>query len=69
MKKRGEIEKELSDSKSEGNLTKEKQIQAKLEDSEKKFADEMSFRLGISPLTLETFIEVGLKNPQCCLIS
>ena len=35
----------------------------------KKFAEEISVRLGINPISFEAFVEVGIKDPQCCLIS
>jgi hypothetical protein len=59
MKEKEEIERKISGPEKQFELRK----------SQKKFADEMSVRLGISSVAVESYIEVGLKNPHCCSIS
>ena len=40
-----------------------------LKEAEKQFADEMSVRLGVSAAIIETYVQVGFKNPRCCSVS
>ncbi|CAG8453461.1 3903_t:CDS:2 [Ambispora gerdemannii] len=59
MKKKREIEAEIS---AESNLRKKANMKDGLKEVEKKFAEEISIRLGLSPITFETFIEIGLVS-------